>query len=131
MKKKTKFIIGAIVVVGVVGALIFNNAMDNMQYYKSVEELLSMQKAAYGENLRVSGKVEDGSIQSNSGAYGLRFKILSKDGTKRLDVGYNGIVPDAFKPGVEVILEGKLDKTKLFFAEKLLTKCPSKYKPGE
>ena len=128
MKKKTKLIIGSIVVVLVVAVLIFSSAMDNMQYYKTVEEVLSMGDKAYSESLRMSGKVADGSIQTEKGKYKLTFNILSKDGNNRLAVGYNGAVPDTFKPGIEVIIEGKLDKENIFSAEKLLTKCPSKYK---
>ncbi len=127
MKKKAKFIIGGVVVVGVVAALIFSNATHNLQYYKTVDEVLAMENGAYKENLRMSGKVEDGSIQSRSGGYKLKFNILSKETDAKLSVGYNGVVPDTFKPGVEVILEGKLDPDKVFNTEKLITKCPSKY----
>jgi len=129
MKKKTKFIIGGSIVGCVVIALILSSAMHNMQYYKSVDELIATKP--YGENLRVSGRVEDGSILSNRGKYKLKFDIKGKKTKTRLTIGYDGIVPDAFKPGVEVILEGSLNKENVFYAEKLLTKCPSKYKSEE
>ena len=40
---------------------------------------------------------------------------------------YSGAVPDAFKPGAEVIVEGGMDAGGGFTAKVLMTKCPSKY----
>ena len=43
-------------------------------------------------------------------------------------MAYSGAVPDTFKPGVEVIVEGGLDASGgVFNATTLMTKCPSKY----
>jgi len=57
------------------------------------------------------------------------FQLIDKDnpgGTLR--VSYRGAVPDAFKAGAEVIVEGGLDSVgKTFTATTLITKCPSKY----
>jgi len=64
---------------------------------------------------------------------GVAFHVLDKDDpTKSIRVNYRGTVPDTFKPGVEVILEGafKADASQ-FEATTLLTKCPSKYEKNE
>jgi cytochrome c-type biogenesis protein CcmE len=43
-------------------------------------------------------------------------------------VEYRGAVPDTFKPGAEVIVEGRFNKQSgVFSASTLITKCPSKY----
>jgi cytochrome c-type biogenesis protein CcmE len=43
-------------------------------------------------------------------------------------VDYSGAVPDTFKPGVEVIVEGGMQpEAGVFKASTLMTKCPSKY----
>jgi len=42
-------------------------------------------------------------------------------------VVYSGVVPDAFKPDADVVLEGKLTASGTFEADNLLVKCPSKY----
>jgi len=36
-------------------------------------------------------------------------------------------VPDTFKPGAEVIVEGRMEQGGAFNAKTLMTKCPSKY----
>jgi cytochrome c-type biogenesis protein CcmE len=60
---------------------------------------------------------------------GVSFTLLDKDNPgETLRVSYRGAVPDAFKAGAEVIVEGGLDgEAKTFKATTLITKCPSKY----
>ena len=43
-----------------------------------------------------------------------------------MNVSYRGAVPDTFKPGAEVIVEGGMSD-RHFAARTLMTKCPSKY----
>jgi cytochrome c-type biogenesis protein CcmE len=57
----------------------------------------------------------------------MQFTII--DGSKSLPVTYKGTVPDTFKPGIDVLIEGRLDKDGIFRATTILTKCPSKYEP--
>jgi cytochrome c-type biogenesis protein CcmE len=45
----------------------------------------------------------------------------------RLPVCYRGTIPDLFKAGVDVVVEGKMNATGTFEADVLLTKCASKY----
>ena len=43
-----------------------------------------------------------------------------------LHENYGGVVPDVFKPGIQVVVEGHLTNG-LFKASSLLAKCPSKF----
>ena len=74
------------------------------------------------------GKVT-GSPAGNPQADGLRFRLrdVSGSGTS-VPVVYRGSVPDLFKVGREVRVEGRL-RNGVFVAKKdsLRTKCPSKY----
>ena len=74
------------------------------------------------------GKVT-GSPAGNPHADGLRFRLrdVSGSGTS-VPVVYRGSVPDLFKVGREVRMEGRL-RNGVFVAKKdsLRTKCPSKY----
>jgi cytochrome c-type biogenesis protein CcmE len=65
---------------------------------------------------------------------GLRFRVTdigAKSGSRVL-VDYKGSVPDLFKVGRHVVLEGTLRKG-IFVAKpgSLVTKCPSKYAPAK
>lgn len=63
-------------------------------------------------------------------AGGVDFMIVDRDGGgKTLPVTYQGIVPDPFRKGREVVVTGRLTAGGEFAAEKdsLITKCPSKF----
>ena len=51
--------------------------------------------------------------------------------TKRVPVAFKGVVPDLFKAGSEVVVEGRLDQGGVFRADSVMTKCASKYESGE
>ena len=59
---------------------------------------------------------------------GASFLLQDKDDAGlTLPVVYKGAVPDTFKAGAEVIVEGGLQPDGRFMAKTLMTKCPSKY----
>jgi cytochrome c-type biogenesis protein CcmE len=61
-------------------------------------------------------------------AQGLRFDLQDVKGGASVPVVYRGTVPDQFKTGRELRLEGRL-RSGVFVAERdsMRTKCPSKY----
>jgi cytochrome c-type biogenesis protein CcmE len=61
-------------------------------------------------------------------AQGLRFNLQDVKGGASVPVVYRGSVPDQFKTGRELRLEGRL-RSGVFVAERdsMRTKCPSKY----
>lgn len=63
-------------------------------------------------------------------AQGLRFRLQDVQGGASVPVVYRGSVPDLFKVGREVRVEGRL-QSGIFVAKRdsLRTKCPSKYTP--
>lgn len=63
-------------------------------------------------------------------AGGLRFLLRDRHAMPSVPVVYKGSVPDLFKTGREVVVDGKL-RNGVFVAvpNTLVTKCPSKYTP--
>jgi cytochrome c-type biogenesis protein CcmE len=61
---------------------------------------------------------------------GLHFRLRDRKGAASVPVVYTGSVPDLFKTGREVVVDGKL-RNRIFVAvpNTLVTKCPSKYAP--
>ncbi len=74
----------------------------------------------------LTGKVVDGSVRP--GAEDMRFSVRDRDGTAAVPVVYAGVIPDPFREGREVIVEGRM-RGGTFVAERdsLVTKCPSKF----
>ncbi|MDP2660760.1 MAG: cytochrome c maturation protein CcmE [Dehalococcoidia bacterium] len=125
-KNKKVLAVGAIVALAVI-YLVYSGIASTSMYYMTVDELLSGKIAASEEQLRISGAVVDGTVQSDSKNMTLRFTAAGE--TKNVPVVYRGVVPDSFKPGAEVVLEGRLTSAGIFEANNLLAKCPTKYTP--
>jgi cytochrome c-type biogenesis protein CcmE len=86
-------------------------------------QLLSKQG---GGDYKLTGKVVNGSVKRQGEE--LSFAIRDRDGAKSVPVTYAGVVPDPFRDGREVIVDGRM-KDGTFVAERdsLVTKCPSKF----
>jgi cytochrome c-type biogenesis protein CcmE len=85
-----------------------------------------------GHDGRVSlGGVVVGPVRGDAhGGPGLRFRLRDPKGTATVPVRYRGSVPDLFRVGREVVVDGHL-RTGVFTAvpDTLVTRCPSKYSP--
>ena len=63
-------------------------------------------------------------------ASGLRFRLRDVKGTALVPVVYTGTVPDLFRTGRDVVVDGRMRNGVLVAVPgSLLTKCPSKYSP--
>lgn len=107
------------------GCLCYAGFSENSAYFLNVSEAAAIKP----ENLakaRLFGVVAPNTITRNKNT--LQFNLADKDiATMIMPVSYTGIIPDNFRDGAEVIVEGGLDSQGRFFAKTLMTKCPSKY----
>lgn len=83
--------------------------------------------AAPGSSYQLTGRVVEGSVRHEG--EGLRFRVADRDdASQSIPVTYTGTVPDPFRGGREIILNGTLERA-VFVGEPdtLVTKCPSKF----
>jgi cytochrome c-type biogenesis protein CcmE len=84
-------------------------------------------------DVRLAGLVV-GPVRGDAHAGGLRFRLKDISGQKRASVRvlYQGSVPDLFKVGRQIVVDGELRKG-MFVAQpgSMITKCPSKYAPKQ
>lgn len=125
-QKKIKFIVGSFLIVAAIGYLITTGINSTSQYFFTVDELMSQKVSYAGTGLKVKGNVVNGSIVRDSENY-LKINFAIEDKSSNLNVVYEGIIPDMFKDGQEVVVEGTLAQNGVFHANTLLTSCPSKY----
>ena len=92
------------------------------QWAVNLAELKAKGNTAIGQGVRVSGQLEADSVEKNVASNQIAFVMT--DGTNRLPVSYNGVVPDTFDRAVEVIAEGKLNPDGSFTASNLLAAVP-------
>ena len=85
------------------------------------------------EQVRLAGVVV-GPVRGDAHAGGLRFKLkdIAEGARTTVVVRYSGSVPDLFKPGRQIVVDGRL-RSGTFVAEpgSMITKCPSKYAPKQ
>ena len=75
-----------------------------------------------------------GPVTGDAHAGGLRFGMrdIGEKSARTIPVRYAGSVPDLFKVGRHIVLDGRLQRG-TFVAEpgSMITKCPSKYAPKQ
>lgn len=126
---KKKFLIGAIIIFLAIGYLGYTGFVSSATYYYEVSELLDKGSSVYGETVKVNGLVAPGSVMQEAQGTKLKFTITDVKGVGSLIVVYQGVVPDSFKVGNELVAEGQLNSDGVFQAQTLVPKCPSKYTP--
>lgn len=122
-----RVLIAALVVVAAIGYLMYNGFQSASVYYLTVSELKangSGPTGLFAPAVRVSGIVQEGSIQRSETDSTIRFTVADSGGS--LPVVYQGMVPDIFGPGIQVVVEGHYRNGE-FEATNLLAKCPSKF----
>ncbi|CCO22082.1 cytochrome c maturation protein CcmE [Maridesulfovibrio hydrothermalis] len=126
---KGVYIAALVLFLGGLGYLIYSGVSQDSVYFLNVSEAIAMEESELGQ-ARLFGKVSPQNIQTKEGGLGVSFDLRDqeKKTTKTIRVDYSGAVPDTFKEGVEVIVEGNfVNGHEQFRATSLITKCPSKY----
>ena len=118
------FVLGGLAILGAVIYLVIANTQANAVYYMTVSELKTC-TVCTTQSVRVAGVVQAGSVVNNDANQQMSFTIA--DGSQSLNVVYSGIVPDIFRPGITVVVEGLYSGHGPFQAQTLLAKCPSKF----
>ena len=132
---KQRFFFGVLVVVGAIGYLIYTGIRETSNYYLTIEEFLPQKDAFANEGIRLAGRVQTGSVQWDPKDLRLSFMLGPFEAKEQLDtlpglrVNYQGILPDMFTEGRDVIVEGKYENGQSLIAKTIMTSCPSKYEP--
>ena len=124
--KKAKFIVGSLLIVSAIGYLISFGISNTSKYFFTVDELMNQNASFTGAGLKIKGTVVNGSINRDPSDY-LKVNFSIEENSSNLNVVYEGVTPDMFADGREVVVEGTLSKDGVFHADTLLTSCPSKY----
>ena len=123
--RKTKFLAGTVIIVGVLAWLGFSGYQESKTYYVTLPELRAQGEQAYEMRLRVAGQVLPGSIRREQG----RVLFTIHQGEDRLPVVYVGKepLPDTLVDDSQAIVTGRVDASHVFRAEQVQAKCASKY----
>ena len=128
MKPRTKFLIGAGLVLSVAGYLMATSISETGMYYVTPTELadkLAADPSLHGVGIKMGARVVPGTIKRVAG--GREYAFTVTDGARNVPVIYRGIAPDTFTDGVDVVVEGRMAQDGTFHATTLLAKCASRY----
>ena len=121
-KRKVRLVVALSAALLLAGALLYTS-FGSATAAKSPSQVLSSPSAG---SVQLTGRVVPGSIQHRGSA--LLFRVRDRSGSRSVPVTYQGIVPDPFRDGREVIVTGRLERgTFVGQRDSLVTKCPSKF----
>ncbi len=116
-------------VVALSAAVLLAGALVYTSFSGATEAATPSQLVRHADPARsyqLTGKVVDGSIQRQGDR--LRFAVRDRGGRISIPVVYAGVVPDPFREGREVIVDGRMvGGTLVAQRDSLVTKCPSKF----
>lgn len=127
-----KFIVAGIVVAACIAGLIMVST-EGLDFYSSVADFHKKLDTYQGSTVRVRGKIQAGSVRHDAKELETEFVLREEDPAPPpteagLHVYYKGVRPANFEPGKDIVVQGTYDAgRKLFVANQLMFKCPSKY----
>jgi cytochrome c-type biogenesis protein CcmE len=127
MLKNKKFIIGGGIILIAAVVLGYVAFMGTGTYYYNIAELHAQQASLEGKSIQVSGILDPDPLKQ-----GITWSFTLKDveSGDTLAVVYSGVVPDTFKVGSQIIVEGKYNASKTVFeGTSIIVKCASKVAP--
>lgn len=114
--------------VSTVAFLVWTAVDQTKMYMITVSEFLSSGEAYADSTVRIAGKVAPDSMKWDAESHNLEFTIIDMAGQAgEVTVRYNGLLPDMFAEGRDVVVEGPFTQERPFTARAVLTSCPSKY----
>ncbi|RNJ49712.1 cytochrome c maturation protein CcmE [Methylocystis hirsuta] len=124
--KRLTLIAGAMAILGLAAGLMLFALRDNIVFFYTPSELAKKQTAS-GARLRIGGLVKEGTVVKNG--QDVRFTVTDK--TSDLTVSYTGLLPDLFREGQGVVVDGVLQPDGAFRADSVLAKHDERYMPRD
>jgi cytochrome c-type biogenesis protein CcmE len=118
------FVCGALcaLAVGLIGFAM----RDTLVFFRTPTQIVTQTLPI--QRMRIGGLVLEGSVQRE----GTRVRFHVTDRVNSVVVDYAGLLPDLFREGQGVVVEGKLDSaTKTFRASSVLARHDEQYMPKE
>ena len=147
---RKKFIVGGALIVAAVVYLIVSSTQASAQYFLTIDEVEAKGDEVLDRDLRISGAVVGDTIEYDRDTLTLSFSVahipgdnaeidaqgglaevlhvaVTDPGRSRLQVVYEGPMPDLLQHEAQAIMTGRLGVDGVFYADELLLKCPTKY----
>ncbi len=133
-KNRLWLICSILVGVGLTLALILYALRSSIDLFYTPGEIIygkreTQQIPEVGQRLRVGGMVMPGTVVRDPESLKVTFTVY--DAEAEIDVSYDGILPDLFREGQGVVVQGELEENNHVLAKEVLAKHDENYTPPE
>lgn len=124
--RKAAIALGLLAAVGAAVALVLNAFNDNLVFFYTPTQVAE-QQAPRDKSFRMGGMVQQGSLVRE----GVAVHFVVTDMVRQQRVRYEGLLPDLFKEGKGVVVQGRIGPDGQFVAREVLAKHDENYMPPE
>lgn len=131
MSRKHRRLLAVLVGLGLLGAataMVLAAFSSNLVFFYSPSDLVA-KGIGPDRRVRIGGLVEEHSLVHAPGGQSVEFRVT--DGKTNVEISYTGALPDLFREGQGVVVEGRLRPNGVFAASEVLAKHDEKYMPPE
>jgi cytochrome c-type biogenesis protein CcmE len=131
MKRKTLrlyMLVASLCLLGVAVGLTLYAFQSRIVFFFSPSDI-AKERPATGQVVRLGGLVEAGSVEKTGDGATTTFNVTDLKST--VEVSYRGVLPDLFREGQGVVVEGAYTSDGTFTASEVLAKHDEKYMPPE
>jgi cytochrome c-type biogenesis protein CcmE len=128
-QRRLYFVFLGMAALGGAAALVLTALSGTVTYFCSPTDIVSKRDncLSKGQRMRIGGLVENDSVVKDGKT--VTFKVT--DVTNAISVVYTGMLPDLFREGQGVVVEGRMETGGSFKATEVLAKHDENYMPKE
>jgi len=119
-------VLATLVVLGIAATLVLRALNEKLVFFLSPTQIAEKQPSE-GQQIRLGGLVETGTVKKDGAT--VAFSVT--DLNKVVLVTYRGLLPDLFREGQGVVVQGAFDGDGKFVASEVLAKHDETYMPPE
>ena len=127
-RRRLLFVLAGLVLLGGAAAIVLSVLSDNLVFFYSPTDLIT-KHVPDGRRLRIGGLVAPGSVHRAGDGKTVTFDVTDK--VHQVPVTYSGQLPDLFREGQGVVVEGVREANGGILAATVLAKHDERYMPPE
>ena len=126
-KQRLFIILGMVSGLGIAVGLVMYALSQNINLFFTPTQIVKGE-APSAQMIRVGGMVADGTVERDPQSLKVAFEVTDFDHNVR--ISYEGILPDLFREGQGVVVQGRINEGQ-FVASEVLAKHDENYMPPE
>jgi cytochrome c-type biogenesis protein CcmE len=127
-RRRLVYVLAGLAMLAGAAAIVLSVLSDNLVFFYSPTDLLTKQ-VPDGRRLRIGGLVATGSVHRAANGSTVTFEVTDK--VHQVPVTYSGQLPELFREGQGVVVEGVREANGTIAASTVLAKHDERYMPPE